>query len=402
VGSTAVPADLPAAEPGLAGPGKAPDTSRPPVHLEPFDKFIKPMLGLFDSTPGQLHWWYLLLGLLLTVAIWGLFGGAITRIAAVQFARNEKIGVTEALKFAASKFVHFATAPLIPFAVMAVIAIIMFLGGLLLLIPWLGDLLAGLLWVLPLLAALMMAIALLGYVGWPLMYATISVEGSDNFTALSNSYVYVFSRPLHYIWYMTVAVVFGAVVTFFVVFFTSMTVYLAQWGVGLSSAANYRDPDPVRALFIYAPSSYEWDRLLVVPPDRRAEIVTPQQFEEYRGNIRKEMAFVPVMSAGIMGFWLHLIFLFMIAFAYSFFWSANTIIYFLLRKKVDDTEMDEVYMDEEDDMPLPPPTSVPQPSATGPTTLPMVDAPRPAPEAPKPEAIAPKATLPGDGAPPAS
>jgi hypothetical protein len=378
-------------------------TGQPPVHLEPFHKFLRPLLGLFKSTPGERVWWYLLLGVILTVVVWGIFGGAITRIAAVQYARNEQIGMIDALKFSSSKFVHFLSAPLIPFAVLAVIAILMFLGGLLLNIPYVGDVLASLLWFLPLMGAVFMAIGLLGYVGWPLMYATISAEGSDNFDALSRSYIYVFSRPLHYLWYTFVAVLFGVVVTFFVVFVTSMTVHLARWGVGLSSGANMRvergyfgeyDWDPVQALFVYAPSSYDWDRLLMF--GREHEKYSAAQFETERQRVISEMHFFTKLSAGIMAFWLHLLFLVMLGFAYSFFWSASTIIYFLLRKRVDDTEMDEVYVEEEDEAYLTPPPSTLAPTTTGAGTLPMVDPPRSPGEPGKSEQPTPKPAG-GDG-----
>lgn len=36
-----------------------------------------------------------------------------------------------------------------------------------------------------------------------------------------------------------------------------------------------------------------------------------------------------------------------IGFLYSYFWTASTAIYFLLRRDVDATEMDEVFLDEE-------------------------------------------------------
>jgi hypothetical protein len=353
---------------------------QPPVHLEPFQKLLRPLFDLFKSNPGHLRWWYLLFGVLFTVVIWAVFGGAITRIAAVQYARNEKIGMTEAIRFAFSKFIHFVTAPLIPFGVLAFVALLMFLGGLLLNAPYLGDVLVSLLWVLPLLGALGMAIALLGYVGWPLMYATISAEGSDNFDALSRSYIYVFSKPLHYLWYSAVSVVFGMVVTFFVVFFTSLVVYLAQWGVGLAAGANWREADPVKAMSLYAPSSYEWDRLL--QEGRAHDKLSPEAFQEAREKLKAGMGAGQYAAAGITAFWLHLIFLLTLGFAYSFFWSSSTIIYFLMRKKVDDTEPDEVYLEEEEPPAYTPPPATfgaPAPAGTSapPTaTLPMVEPPK--------------------------
>ena len=50
-----------------------------------------------------------------------------------------------------------------------------------------------------------MALLLLGLAfGWPLMWATISTEGTDSFDALSRSYAYVFQRPLRYLFYVVV------------------------------------------------------------------------------------------------------------------------------------------------------------------------------------------------------
>ena len=57
-------------------------------------------------------------------------------------------------------------------------------------------------------------------------------------------------------------------------------------------------------------------------------------------------------GAGIVCFWLTLMFLMMLGFSYSFFWSAATMIYLLMRKKVDEAELDEVFI--EDDEPEPP------------------------------------------------
>ncbi len=73
------------------------------------------------------HWLFAIIFLLLSLAIWALFGGAIHRIAALQAAHEEKISAVQALRFAASKWVSFITAPLIP------VCVILFLGGLIVL-----------------------------------------------------------------------------------------------------------------------------------------------------------------------------------------------------------------------------------------------------------------------------
>ena len=40
--------------------------------------------------------------------------------------------------------------------------------------------------------------------GWPLMWPTISSEGTDAFDALSRSYAYVYQRPLAYLLYAVI------------------------------------------------------------------------------------------------------------------------------------------------------------------------------------------------------
>jgi len=408
--------------------------NQPPVHLEPFHKFIAPVTGLLKHNPGQRQWWYCLFGLIMTLAVWAIFGGAITRIAAVQIARNEKISVVEALRFSITKFLSFFAAPLIPFGGVALIAVLMMVGGLIFLIPWLGEFLASILWVFALAGGLVMAMILIGLVGWPLMYATISTEGSDSFDALSRCYAYVFQRPWHYLFYSVVAMLYGVLVIFFVVFITSFMVYLAKWAVGLTPGLSWRaTSDPVSASFYYAPTSYDWQQLLMKdhpliaevnlkaldaqlegindPAQRRARIeafltekgASPQEitrvlrstgrdrenvlFEIGRARVYQKMNNFQVVGAVIVAFWLHLLFLLMLGFAYSYFWSVSTIIYFLLRKRVDDTDMDEVYLEEEEEEAYPTPagsnTPSPRPSAG---TLPMVDAPARPPEAARPAA----------------
>jgi flagellar biosynthesis/type III secretory pathway M-ring protein FliF/YscJ len=44
---------------------------------------------------------------------------------------------------------------------------------------------------------------------------------------------------------------------------------------------------------------------------------------------------------------------FMVAFLVSFFFTSQTVIYFLLRKNVDATDMEEVYVEESEEEPLP-------------------------------------------------
>src|SRR5262249_6575016 len=135
--------------------------------------------------------------------------------------------------------------------------------GLFHMIPFLGDIfVSGLLWPLMLAFGLGIAIALVGLVGWPLMPATISAEGTDSWEAVSRSYSYVYQRPWQYIWYGLVAVTYGGLVFFFLGFLGSFTVYLSKWGVAQTPFIQAAGREP-SFLFAYAPTSFGWRTLLL-------------------------------------------------------------------------------------------------------------------------------------------
>ena len=142
--------------------------------------------------------------------VWGLFGGAITRIAALKFTRDEAPGLLAALKHAARKVavVQLAAAGRPGWA--GVFAIQLVVLGWLMQSRRPGACWPASVWPFVLLLGLLMAILLLGaLVGWPLMWATVSVEGTDAFDALSRSYAYTYHRPLRLLWYVLFAALLG-------------------------------------------------------------------------------------------------------------------------------------------------------------------------------------------------
>jgi hypothetical protein len=355
-----------------------------PVLLEPLIKFFRPIIYLFDPAGGFWNRVYLFLVIAWSLATWALFGGAITRIAAVQVARaNERVSMTEALRFTWVRYKSYFCAPLFPLLFLFFIAAVLFIFGLL--EAWtfvVGDIVGGLLWPLALLAGLIMAVVLVGLVGWPLMYTTISAEGSDSFDAISRSYSYVYQAPWHYLWYTLVALVYGAVLIFFVGLMGSLMVYMSKWAVTLAPTTDSREPS---YLFQWAPTSYGWrDLLLYKSPN--SEI---QEVIDSRGNVVSERAFSTkkenepnwhnYVGTFFVTIWLYLLFLLVIGFGYSYFWTASTIIYLLMRKKVDETELDEIHLEEEPEQPFPAPAvQPPAPSeAIKPHTTPvtMVESP---------------------------
>lgn len=331
-----------------------------PVVLEPLVKLLRPVIYFFNPRATALARFYFLLVMMVTIAIWGLIGGAITRIAAVQVARQEKIGAREAFSFAKKRYLSFISAPLFPLVFVAVIVLGMIIFGIFQLVPILGDTIDGVLWFLMLLAGLGIAVALIGLVGWPLMSATVSAEGTDSWEAVSRSYSYVFGAPWHYLFYGAIAVAYGAILIFFVGFMGSATVYLAKWGVQQTPFIQTANRDP-SFLFVWAPTSFEWRELLLKGykvegeevwkngrPTEAYEKLMNERPVSNEDNKRQQMHWWNYIGAFLVSVWLWLFFLLILGFGYSYFWSASTIVYLLMRRKVDDTETDEVYLEEEE------------------------------------------------------
>jgi hypothetical protein len=362
-----------------------------PVVLEPLCKFLAPVVYFFDGRAGGWDRLYLIFITLWTIAVWGYFGGAICRIAAVQVARNERITLREAILFMRDRYISYIAAPALPLLLVGFFTILLMIFGWFIWIPFLGEVVGGVLWIIVIMLGFTMAIVLVGLVGWPLMTATISTEGTDSFDALSRSYSYVYQAPWQYLWYNFLAVVYGAVLVFFVGFMASLMVFLGKWGVstavGPASTKVESDREPAY-LFYYAPRSFGWRDLMIssstftetksetLPSGR--EIKTIDFTPEYD----KAMSWNNKVGAFIVGVWIYPLFLLVVGFGYSYFWSASTIIYFLMRRYVDDTEMDEVHQEEEDfedpfmkpATPMAPPIAETKP---GTVSLSVVDAPPP-------------------------
>jgi hypothetical protein len=379
------------------------------VMIEPLVKFVRPIIYFLSPRADGYSRFYFLCVLLWTLVTWSFFGGAITRIAAVQVARGEKIGLTEAVRFTARRYLSYLTAPLFPLVFVFVLLVFMVIFGWVGMIPILGDIFVnGLFWPLMILFGLVMAVALVGLVGWPLMSATVSAEGTDSWEAVSRSYSYVYQRAWHYLWYTLVAICYGAVVVFFVGFMGSLMVYLAKWGVAQTPWIDAAERNPA-FLSVYAPTSWGWRPLLLhgaTDPNGSPVVkdghIDPVAYNAFVGTFK----WYNRVGAVMVAFWLGLMFLLILGFGYSFFWSQGVIIYLLMRRNVDAAELDEVYLEEDEQEgayggPLTAPHAV-TPTPGKPTqSLPVVESPAPvAPPSPASHITTPAAVPAAPPAPP--
>lgn len=269
-----------------------------------------------------------------TLAIWAFIGGAICRIAALNFARDERISPKEAMDFAKQKFVGFFAAPLVPIGMVIGIGIFLFIGGLIGAIPVIGELFAGLFMFLALIGGFLitMAFILLAF-GSPLFWPTIAVEGSDAFDAVSRSFSYIFTKPWRAILYGAILLVYGAISYLFLRFVVFMIIKFTRFFVeaGMSLAGDRPGTGMLDASKL--------DAMWPHPTFNNLMTTTPTF-----GLHGLEGA-----GAFLIKIWVALLVLSLCAYLASFFLSGSTIVYFLLRKKVDATDIEEVYQEEDED-----------------------------------------------------
>jgi len=273
-----------------------------------------------------------------TLAMMALFGGAICRIAALQFAQGEKPGLSEAIRFGARKFHSFLTAPIAPIGIIALMGTFIFFLGLAGNIPYAGELCLGLFLPLALLLGALIAIIAIGALGgFNLMFPTIAYEDSDCFDAISRSFSYVYNKPWHMGYYTVVASLYGALCYGFVRVFSFLLLRINYLFLQLGFL---KDDEKLAALW---PKPDFTDFLGVTE-------ATPGNWSTSVGSF-------------LIYLWVLVVVGLMISFVISFYFSANTIIYALMRKRVDGTVLEEIYSDanemETESLPLPRPSSEP-------------------------------------------
>lgn len=364
-------------------------TEQAPVLVEPLIKLLKPVTYLFHPEARFAHRVYLLAVIISTILIWSFFGGAITRMAAMELARHESVQVTEAVKFSRSRVRDLVLAPLVPMLLVAGIVILSVIFGLLYMIPVLGDiLLGGLGWVFPLAGGLAMTFLLVGLISWPIMVAIVGTDSEDYVQATARGISYLYQRPRAIFQFCAGALLLGAASIFTVGVFSSMSVYLAKWSVaqtpGLAYTSGGKKP---ASLFVTAPTTFGWRALLLdgATTEAGAPVVINGQVDDLRLKAFAKDLKLSYPGTLLNSAWLYAAVLLVVGFGYSFFWSAATALYLWLRHDIDGLETSEVYLEDEE-FNAPPaaaqetpvaatPCSTPEPAKPGTLPLSVVDSP---------------------------
>lgn len=288
-------------------------------------------------------WWmakshplYFVLFTLGTLLIWSYAGGAICRCAAIQFAHGERLTIKQSLGYARSKlFGGFFLAPCIPLALIAVGAILLVLNGLVLRIPVVGDLVGGIAFGFAILDGFVIAIVLLGLVvGGSLFWPAVAVEGSDAFDAFSRGLSYVFSKPWKTVLYAVLAFVLAGICWVFLNLFTFFALSVARVGVAFGTS-------PFGA-FSRGPEGEHVTKLELLWP-----VADPTSL--YAWPDWSQLAWYECFSAFVITLFVLVVIGLVWSFLASFYFSSSTVIYCLLRRDVDQADLEDVYVEEAED-----------------------------------------------------
>ncbi len=269
------------------------------------------------------HTVYSIIYLTIITIIICVFGGAICRCAALEFARGEKPGLTEAFRFSGNKASSLLAAPFVPVCIMLLLGALIFFLGLMGNLPGgFGELITALGLAGALVIGLLLVFLLTGTIaGAGLMLPAVAYEGSDGLDAISRSFMYVFNRPWMMLLYTLTATVWGTISYLFARFFAFLVLVVTHFLLYLGFSCKAGGAEKLAGL---------WPRpqfLNLVG----ADVGTPTNW-----------------SQSISSFLIHLTILFVVglvvAFVISFYFSASTIIYALMRDGVDGVSTDEIYI----------------------------------------------------------
>ncbi len=304
------------------------------IEITPFEiinRFlISPRLGLCSalralvSSIKSVEWGeYIVLIVLVLglMAIWSVFAGAVTRLTAMEFSRGEKAGLKDSLSFVIKKFWSYFWSPLTP-----ILGVLFFIacnvaGGMLGKIEYAGEIAVAVGFPLAILSGfLIVFLGIVGVIGFILMFPAISSEGSDAFDAISRAYSYVLSRPIHFLSLFITLIICTAIVSIVVGFGACLVMQTSYFTVGLGMGEKLNE---IRT-FITGLSGNGDTTISLNPISMRLAALL---FILYIALIKVTVGSIIITFAG----------------------TTSTIVYLIMRKDVDGTEMNDIYVEQNDE-----------------------------------------------------
>jgi hypothetical protein len=269
---------------------------------EPVRLLAAPLFALVEPGARWGRMIHALLSVIWLIAVWGICGGAIARIAIVRAATTRQTRSIDALRFALANAGPLILAPLCPLFGIAFCALFDATFGLFYRLPLVGPAIAGVGLIFPLVAGLVMTLLLAGLAaGWPLLQAATAGGAEDALDALSRIYGYINQRLGAYAALVALAWLGGMLGLALVDQLASGVIRLTHWSLGLTAPLALTE-----SLFRSPPTSSS-----------------------------------PIAGA-THAFWLGAVRLIAHGWVFSFFWTAAAYLYLWLRHDVDGSPWDEI------------------------------------------------------------
>ncbi len=269
----------------------------------------------------------------LTFVIAAHLGAVISRLSALEFSGFEQPNLFHAVKFARGHLPAFLKAPLLPFAIILFLGLATAAVSLLGAIPFAGEIIVGLIFIVFLIVGFIVMLLMLGLLGgFNLLYPTLAVEGSDSFDALSRAFAYVYARPWRLVFYAILNLVYFIVTILFISFavylLLAFTHAFVSWGMTLFGMIDgaYSGLPKLETMW---------------PVPRVNRLIQPINWWAMSGT--------EFIGACFLHFWIFTIVTCIGAYAVSYYFSSNTILYLLLRRAEDGQGLTEISRDDADE-----------------------------------------------------
>ncbi len=274
------------------------------------------------------------------LAVWVRLGGAISRSTAEEFSLGRVMPWNEAMRFSLKKWPALLGSVLAPLALVAVLALLLAVGGLLFAIPGVHLVPSVLYPIYLLLGALAVIITILWILGQPLLVPGVACEGSDALDSIQRAFAYVLTRPVRFVLYSAILIVQGVIIV--------------GLGAGLIAGVNAFTATTSGAFIGDTPQEI----LRPIQPGESVSIETTAPATITLASFQDEGADEaasaesgepsgPIVTHGwsrrIVNFWTGALELLIGALLTSFYFTASTLLYLLLRRICDGQDVAELW-----------------------------------------------------------
>ena len=155
------------------------------------------------------------------------------------------------------------------------------------------------------------------------MFPAVAYDGSDCFDAISRSFSYVYAKPWRMIIYTVIAAVYGSICYMFVRIFAFLSLWITHWLLHLGVWVKNGSQEANKLTAI-------WPKPIFI----KLLGDTDPAATNWTESVGVFLVYLCVLV--IVGL--------VVSFIISFYFSANTIIYSLMRNTVDNTAISDIYM----------------------------------------------------------